>query len=107
MADADVYKGQPDEFAGNNIFADCLSCGSFSVGKCIDYLYTAGNGKGLSVSGIDIMQTGTAQYPLLILMNGIFGLYGMIWTQLVVELLMLPATSGMYMVTWKKLKTDG
>lgn len=42
--------------------------------------------------------------PLLIIMNIIFGLYGMIWTQLTVEVIMLPVSVGMYMYTWKRLK---
>lgn len=32
------------------------------------------------------------------------GLYGMIWTQLVVEVIMLPVSFGMYMHTLKGLK---
>ena len=47
--------------------------------------------------------TGTV-IPLLIIMNIIFGLYGMIWTQLAVEVIMLPVSVGMYMYTWKRLK---
>ena len=37
-------------------------------------------------------------------MDVTIGLYGMIWTQLVVELVMLPVSLGMYMHTWRKLK---
>ena len=32
------------------------------------------------------------------------GLYGMIWTQLVVEIIMLPVSFGMYLHTLNKLK---
>ena len=37
---------------------------------------------------------GLLNIPLLLLMNWIFGLYGMIWTQLVVEVIMLPVSLG-------------
>ena len=39
-------------------------------------------------------------------MNVVFGLYGMIWTQLVVELLMLPVSLGMYLMTFRRLGKD-
>ena len=38
-------------------------------------------------------------------MNLIFGLYGMIWTQLVVEIIMLPVSLGMYFHTFAKLRS--
>ena len=41
--------------------------------------------------------------PLLILMNLTIGLYGMIWTQLVVEIIMLPVSLGMYAHTFRAL----
>ena len=44
--------------------------------------------------------------PLLILMNLTIGLYGMIWTQLVVEIIMLPVSLGMYAHTFKGLRAD-
>lgn len=37
-------------------------------------------------------------------MNVLVGLYGMIWTQLVVEVIMLPVSLGMYARTLKKIK---
>lgn len=84
----------------------CLAVPFQSVNALIIYTLQA-MGKGFQSAVLTLCRQGLLNIPLLILMNGIFGLYGMIWTQLVVELLMLPATSGMYMVTWKKLKTDG
>ena len=38
-------------------------------------------------------------------MNALFGLYGMIWTQLVVEVLMLPVSLGMYAHTFRRLRS--
>ena len=40
-------------------------------------------------------------------MNLIFGLYGMIWTQLVVEVIMLPVSLGMYLHTFRRLESGG
>lgn len=42
--------------------------------------------------------------PLLITMNIIFGLYGMIWTQLLVEVIMLPVSFWMYFHTIRGLR---
>ncbi len=56
------------------------------------------------LTALTLCRQGVLNIPLLILMNRIFGLYGMIWTQLVVEMIMIPATLGMYMATWKELK---
>ena len=44
--------------------------------------------------------------PLLILMNWLTGLYGMIWVQLMVEVIMLPVSLGMYFHTFQKLRGD-
>ena len=37
-------------------------------------------------------------------MDLVFGLYGMIWTQLVVEVIMLPVSLGMYFHTFRSLQ---
>lgn len=50
---------------------------------------------------------GLLNIPLLIVMNLIFGLYGMIWTQLVVEIIMLPVSLGMYFYTFRSLRQAG
>lgn len=46
----------------------------------------------------------SANIPLLIFMDFTVGLYGMIWTQLIVELVMLPISLGMYKYTFRHLK---
>ena len=61
-------------------------------------------GKGAQSSVLTVCRQGLLNIPMLVMMNWIFGLYGMIWTQLVIELIMLPATMGMYAVTWSKLE---
>ncbi len=47
---------------------------------------------------------GLLNIPLLIFMDFTVGLYGMIWTQLIVELVMLPISLGMYKYTFRHLK---
>lgn len=60
-------------------------------------------GKGLQATFMTVCRQGLLNIPCLLLMNWFVGLYGMIWTQLIIEALMLPVTIGMYTVTWKKL----
>ena len=61
-------------------------------------------GKGTQSAILTFSRQGLLNIPLLIIMDVTIGLYGMIWTQLVVELVMLPVSLGMYMHTWRKLK---
>lgn len=81
----------------------CLATPLMSVNALIIYTLQA-MGKGLQSSFLTLCRQGALNVPLLILMNHAFGLYGMIWTQLTVELLMLPVTFGMYRATSRKLK---
>ena len=39
-------------------------------------------------------------------MNITIGMYGMIWTQLVVEIIMLPVSLGIYAFTLKRLSSS-
>ena len=73
-----------------------------SVNALIIYTLQA-MGKGIQATILTLCRQGFLNIPLLILMNRLFGLYGMIWTQLVIELLMLPATTGIYRLTCKKI----
>ena len=61
-------------------------------------------GKGAQSAILTFSRQGLLNVPLLILMNVTIGLYGMIWTQLIVELIMLPVSLGMYRHTWQRLK---
>ena len=80
----------------------CLAVPVQSVNALIIYTLQA-MGKGVQSSVLTVCRQGILNIPMLVMMNWIFGLYGMIWTQLVIELIMLPATLGMYAVTWRKL----
>ncbi len=81
----------------------CLAVPFTCVNFLISYTLQA-MGKGVQSAILTFCRQGLLNIPLLILMNLTVGLYGMIWTQLVVELIMLPVSLGMYMHTWRKLK---
>lgn len=80
----------------------CLAVPLTSVNALIIYTLQA-MGKGIHATVLTICRQGLLNIPCLILMNHLFGLYGMIWAQLIIEVLMLPVTIGMYAVTWRKL----
>lgn len=50
-----------------------------------------------------VCRQGLLNIPCPLLMNRIMGLYGMIWTQLIIEALMLPVTTGTYAAIWREL----
>lgn len=83
----------------------CLAVPLTSVNFLISYTLQA-MGKGVQSSILTFSRQGVLNIPLLLLMNVVFGLYGMIWTQLVVEIIMLPVSLGMYAHTFKGLRAD-
>ena len=82
----------------------CLAVPLTSVNFLISYTLQA-MGKGVQSATLTFGRQGLLNIPLLILMNLVVGLYGMIWTQLVVEVIILPVSLGMYLLTWKRLRT--
>lgn len=78
----------------------CLAVPFTSVNFLISYTLQA-MGKGLASAILTLSRQGLLNIPLLIVMENTIGLYGMIWTQLVVELIMLPISFTMY---WHTLK---
>lgn len=81
----------------------CLAVPLTSVNFLISYTLQA-MGKGIQSAILTFSRQGLLNIPLLILMNIIFGLYSMIWTQLVVEVIMLPISLGMYIHTFRGLQ---
>ena len=81
----------------------CLAVPLTSINFLISYTLQA-MGKGAQSAILTFSRQGLLNIPLLIVMDMTIGLYGMIWTQLVVEVIMLPVSLGMYMHTWRKLK---
>ena len=80
----------------------CLAVPLTAVNFLISYTLQA-MGKGAQSALLTFSRQGLLNIPLLLLMNWIFGLYGMIWTQLVVEVIMLPVSLGMYRATFRHL----
>ena len=83
----------------------CLAVPLTSVNFLISYTLQA-MGKGVQSAALTFSRQGLLNIPQLILMNVIFGLYGMIWTQLVVEIIMLPVSLGLYVHTFRRLKAE-
>lgn len=83
----------------------CLAVPLTSVNFLISYTLQA-MGKGVQSATLTFSRQGLVNIPLLVVMNLLFGLYGMIWTQLVVEVIMLPVSLGMYFHTFQKLRGD-
>ena len=82
----------------------CLAVPLTSVNFLISYTLQA-MGKGVQSAALTFSRQGLLNIPLLLLMNALFGLYGMIWMQLVVEVLMLPVSLGMYAHTFRRLRS--
>ena len=80
----------------------CLAVPLTAVNFLISYTLQA-MGKGVQSAVLTSCRQGLLNIPLLILMNLTVGLYGMIWTQLVVEVIMLPVSLGMYRSTFRHL----
>ncbi len=80
----------------------CIAVPLTSINFLISYTLQA-MGKGLQSAILTSCRQGLLNIPLLIVMNMLIGLFGMIWTQLAVEVIMLPVSLGMYFHTFRKL----
>lgn len=83
----------------------CLAVPLTSVNFLISYTLQA-MGKGAASAILTFCRQGLLNIPLLIVMNVWIGLYGMIWTQFAVEVIMLPASFGMYLHTLRQLAAE-
>lgn len=83
----------------------CLAVPLTAINFLISYTLQA-MGKGVQSAILTFSRQGLLNIPLLLIMNLTIGLYGMIWTQLVVEIIMLPVSLGMYAHIFKELKTE-
>ena len=80
----------------------CLAVPLTAVNFLISYTLQA-MGKGPQSAVLTSCRQGLLNIPLLIVMDATVGLYGMIWTQLIVEVIMLPVSLGMYRSTFRNL----
>ena len=83
----------------------CLAVPLTSVNFLISYTLQA-MGKGAQSAILTFSRQGLLNIPLLLAMNALFGLYGMIWTQLAVEVIMLPVSLGLYARTFRRLRAE-
>ena len=101
-----IPEAQTSSLGASFLRIACLAVPLTSVNFLISYTLQA-MGKGAESATLTFSRQGLLNIPLLLLMNAIFGLYGMIWTQLVVEVIMLPVSLGMYFHTFRGLKEGG
>lgn len=80
----------------------CLAVPLTSVNFLIGYTLQD-MGKGAQSAILTFCRQGLVNIPLLILMDLTLGLYGMIWTQLATEIIMLPVSLFMHRTTFRKL----
>ena len=80
----------------------CLAVPLTAVNFLISYTLQA-MGKGVQSAVLTSCRQGVLNIPLLLILNSTVGLYGMIWAQLVVEIIMLPVSLGMYRATFRHL----
>ncbi len=97
-----IQEAQTSVLGASFLRITCLAVPLTAVNALIIYTMQA-MGKGPQATFMTVCRQGLLNIPCLLLMNWLVGLYGMIWTQLIIEALMLPVTIGMYAVTWKKL----
>lgn len=98
-----IPEAQTSQLGARFLRIACLAVPLTAVNFLISYTLQA-MGKGLQSAILTFSRQGLLDIPLLIIMDITVGLYGMIWTQLVVEVIMLPVSFGMYMHTLKGLK---
>lgn len=97
-----IQEAQTSVLGASFLRSACLAVPLTAVNALIIYTMQA-MGKGPQATFMTVCRQGLLNIPCLLLMNWLVGLYGMIWTQLIIEALMLPVTIGMYAVTWKKI----
>ena len=97
-----IPEAQTSELGSHFLRIACLAVPLTSVNFLISYTLQA-MGKGVQSAVLTFSRQGILNIPLLVLMNYVFGLYGMIWTQLVVEVIMLPVSIGMYIHTFRRV----
>ena len=80
----------------------CLALPLSSVNYLISYILQA-RGKGIHSAILTSCRQGLCNIPLLIIMNAVFEMFGMMWTQMTVEIIMLPVSLGMYFGMFRRL----
>lgn len=80
----------------------CLATPFMIINFQMSYTFQA-MGKGPQSLILSSLRQGLINIPLLFIMNAIFGLYGVVWTQLISDSITLIISFSLYHVTYKKL----
>ena len=80
----------------------CLATPLMIINFQMSYTFQA-MGKGPESLVLSSLRQGLINIPLLFLMNAIFGLYGIVWTQLISDSITLVISFTLYHMTYKKL----
>ena len=100
-----IPEAQTSSLGARFLRVACLAVPLTSVNFLISYTLQA-MGKGVQSACLTTCRQGLLNIPLLIAMNVLIGLFGMIWTRFVVEIIMLPVSLGMYMHALRSLKAS-
>lgn len=98
-----IKESETAALGANFLRIACLAVPLTAVNFLISYTLQA-MGLGVQSAILTFSRQGLLNVPLLILMNWLTGLYGMIWVQLMVEVIMLPVSLGMYFVTLRRIR---
>lgn len=100
-----IQEAETAALGANFLRIACLAVPLTAVNFLISYTLQA-MGLGIQSAILTFSRQGLLNIPLLILMNWLTGLYGMIWVQLMVEVIMLPVSLGMYFVTLRRVRKE-
>lgn len=105
ILDIFIREAETAALGANFLRIACLAVPLTAVNFLISYTLQA-MGLGIQSAVLTFSRQGLLNVPLLILMNWLTGLYGMIWVQLMVEVIMLPVSLGMYFVTLRRIRKE-
>lgn len=105
ILDLFIRESETAALGANFLRIACLAVPLTAVNFLISYTLQA-MGLGIQSAILTFSRQGLLNIPLLILMNALTGLYGMIWVQLMVEVIMLPVSLGMYFVTLRRIRRE-
>ena len=105
ILDLFIREAETAALGANFLRIACLAVPLTAVNFLISYTLQA-MGLGIQSAILTFSRQGLLNIPLLILMNALTGLYGMIWVQLMVEVIMLPVSLGMYFVTLRRIRKE-
>lgn len=105
ILDLFIREGQTAALGASFLRIACLAVPLTAVNFLISYTLQA-MGMGAQSAILTFSRQGLLNIPLLLLMDALTGLYGMIWVQLIVEVIMLPVSLGMYFTTLRRIRRE-